>query len=312
MKVPYNCHLPWVPIPPPPRGLGGCMASRYSRAGRVALLAAVTLFLCARHARRGAGSARGERRARGHPSAPRRVGGRAALAAVVAVLVLLSACRNGGLSGPVAEDEPQQFVLREGLNGYSGTRDTMMSDDPDHQTTNYGLSWHMQAGYWGNSPDEVTTRTLLKFDVTGLPENAETASATLRLVFNNVVAMDSDRVIALEILEPNKAWEETEATWQRATDLVAWDSDGGDYSGSVGLMHISPSEYGTDDAIEVSLDAAVVQRWISNPADNRGMLFRNTCENTTDASEKSFVVFYTKDYGTDADRPSLIVEANLE
>lgn len=207
---------------------------------------------------------------------------------------------------------PEQFVLREELDGYSGTHDTMMSDHPEHQTTNYGLSSYMCAGYWGNSQVEVTERTLLKFDLSGLPENAETVSATLRLVFNNVAAMDSGRVITLEILEPDKGWEETGATWQKATDSVAWDSGGGDYSASVGLMHISQPDYGTGDAIEVSLDTAVVQSWISNPVGNRGMLFRNTCENTTHNSEKSRVVFYTKNYETDADRPSLIIEANLE
>ena len=208
-------------------------------------------------------------------------------------------------------DAPQQYVLREGLDNYSGTCDTMVSDE--HLATNFGLSNSMRSGYWGNHPDEVTTRSLLRFDLSLIPVDAEVVSATLRLVFNNVVAMASDYDIALEIFEADKEWVETEATWQNACGTVVWDTPGGDYSGWVGLMNIPRPGYGPGDAIQVSLDTAVVQRWVSNPADNRGMLFRNSSENTLGDSEKSYVVFYTKNYPTDADRrPRLTIEADLK
>ncbi|TVQ37773.1 MAG: DNRLRE domain-containing protein [Spirochaetaceae bacterium] len=231
------------------------------------------------------------------------------LGCIVLAVVFFSGC-NTGDPASTERDAPQQYVLREGLNNYSGTCDTMMNDGLP--ATNYGLSNSMWSGYWGNSPDEETTRSLLRFDLSLIPEDAEVVSATLRLVFNNVVAMASDYVITLEIFEADREWVETEATWQNASGTVVWDTSGGDYSGWVGLMNIPRPGYGSGDAIQISLDTAVVQRWVSNPADNRGMLFRNTSENTLDDSEKSYVVFYTKNFPTEAHRPRLTIEADLK
>ncbi len=106
------------------------------------------------------------------------------------------------------------------------------------------------------------------------------------------MAMTSDYVIQLEIHEPDRPWVEAEATWNSATASVSWGTGGGDYSGPVGSVGIPVNEYSPDDAIEISLDAALVQQWVNNPTDNRGMLFRNTSEDTADPdAENSQVVF---------------------
>lgn len=237
---------------------------------------------------------------------------------IVAVLsvLLLAGCShaNPGTSAEDlpqnAEDPPQEFVFREGLNGYSGTCNTEMEDtSPDHE---FGGGVYMATGYWDTSSGEVTERTLLRFDLSSIPEDAEIVSATLRLVLNNRVAIPSDYVIQLEIHEPDKPWVETEATWNNATASVPWDTGGGDYSGPVGNVDIPVNEYDLGDAIDISLDAALVQQWVNNPTENRGMLFRSTSENTTDDAEKNRVVFYTSYQGTEADRPRLVVEANVE
>ena len=228
------------------------------------------------------------------------------IVAVFSVL-LLAGCSQAN-PGTSAEDLPQQFVFREGLNGYSGTCNTKIKDTaPDHK---YGGGIYMDIGYWGNSPD--TERSLLRFDLSSIPENAEIAGATLRLVLNNRMAMTGDYVIQLEIHEPDKPWVETDATWNNATASVSWDTGGGDYSGPVGSAGIPLNEYSAGDAVEISLDAALVQQWVNNPTENRGMLFRTTSENTTDDNEKNRVTFYTSYSETEADRPRLVVEAHVE
>lgn len=223
-------------------------------------------------------------------------------------VLLLAACDNGS-PGTSGGDLPQQFVFREGLNGYSGTCNTKMMDtEPDHE---YGGGVYMNVGYWGTPLD--TERSLLRFDLSSIPQDAEIAGATLRLVLNNHMAMTSDYVIHLEIHEPDRPWVETEATWNNATASVVWDTGGGDYSGPVGSVDIPLNEYSAGDAVEISLDAALVQQWVSNPTENRGMLFRNTSEDTADPdTENSRVVFYTKARATEADRPRLVVEAHVE
>ena len=225
---------------------------------------------------------------------------------LVFVLVLFavsfSGCSGDSGAEPAEPDSTQQFVFQDGANSYTGTYDSMMSND--NQTTNYGQSNYMKCGYT-LSPVE-TTRGLLKFDVSSISSDAEVASAKLRVVFNNVVAMNPDDVISVEIFEADTAWEETEATWINASDASNWASQGGDYSGApVGIMDILNSDYTTDDSFEVELDKTVVQNWVSNPSENLGMLFRNTVE---DSPELDFIVIYTKNYGNVEDRPSLIVE----
>ena len=226
---------------------------------------------------------------------------------VVVSALLLAGCDNAN-PGTSGGDLPQQFVFREGLNGYSGTCNTKIKDtNPDHK---FGGGIYMDIGYWGPSPD--TERSLLRFDLSSIPEDAEIVSATLRLVLNNRNAITSDYVIQLEIHEPDRPWVETEATWNNATAAVPWDIGGGDYSGPVGSVGIPLEEYGPGDAIDISLDAALVQQWVNNPTENRGMLFRTTSENTTDDNEKNTVAFYTSYRGTEADRPRLVVEAHVE
>lgn len=175
--------------------------------------------------------------------------------------------------------------------------------------TNFGLSDYMRAGYWS----DVTTRTLLKFDVSSIPEDAEVVAATLRLVSNNIASASGDYVIEIEIFEADTPWSETEATWQNATDSVPWTTAGGDFSGQVGLLSIPRSIYESGDAVEVALDTTVVQRWVANSAENLGMALRNTSENTGDPdTENSFVVFYTKARAAEAERPRLTIEAHVD
>lgn len=231
------------------------------------------------------------------------------IVAVFSVL-LLAGCDNAN-PGTNGEGLPQQFVFREGLNGYSGTCNTKIVDtNPDHE---YGGGTYMDVGYWGTSPNEDTERSLLRFDLSSIPEDADIVGATLRLVLNNRVFMTNDYVIHLEIHEPDKPWVETEATWNNASASVPWDTGGGDYSGPVGSVGIPVNEYSTGDAVDISLDAALAQQWVDNPTENRGMLFRNTSEDIADPdTQNSKVVFYTSYRGTETDRPRLIVEAHVE
>ncbi|MFP4467307.1 MAG: DNRLRE domain-containing protein [Candidatus Goldiibacteriota bacterium] len=220
--------------------------------------------------------------------------------------VFFAGCSGDSGTEPAEPDNTQQFVFQEGANSYAGTSDTMISSD--NQTTNYGLSNYMRAGY--DDFGLEITRSLIKFDVSSIPSDAEVVSAKLRVVFNNVVALTADTVIVVEMFETDTVWEETEATWIKASDSFDWAGAGGDYSGEpVGVMNILNSDYTTEDSFEVELDKTVVQNWVSTPSENKGMILRNAVE---DSPEHNFIVIYTKNYGTADDRPSLIVEVKQQ
>ncbi len=233
--------------------------------------------------------------------------------AVSGLIVLLGGCSIMGDTSATEREEqeaeaegPPVFVFQDGLDDYCGTCDTMMSDV--NQENTYGLSSYAECGYW----NDETTRTLLRFDLSSLPDDAEVVSASLQLVFNNVVAMTSEYVISVDILEANRAWAEAEATWLNASESVTWDAAGGDCSGQVGLMSIPNPDYGSGDAIQTALDVDVVQQWVSDPAANRGVLLRNASEGATEDSDKSFLVFYTKNHNSEEYRPRLVIEAEVE
>lgn len=130
------------------------------------------------------------------------------LSLAVSGLVVLGGCSIMGdtsaTDGKGEQEGPPVFVFQDGLDDYCGTCDTMISDENEENT--YGLSSYAWCGYW----NDETTRTLLRFDLASLPGDAEVVSANLQLVFNNVVAMTSDYVMSVEILEADRAWAETE------------------------------------------------------------------------------------------------------
>ena len=97
--------------------------------------------------------------------------------------VLLScSLRSAAHTGWAAPAANHTIVLQQGLNGYTGVRDTWVSDldwdTPLQYTVNYGTNESLMLDRdGGNNP-------LLRFDVTGIPANSEIVSATLSL-YNN-------------------------------------------------------------------------------------------------------------------------------
>ena len=126
----------------------------------------------------------------------------------VAILVVLSGCSLSGSAAPAAiaplilqsssekhavvraaPGSLETRILQQGLNGYSGVRDTWVSsqdwDTPPQHTVNYGQN---QVLTLGRDDDDSP---LIRFDVTGIPTNSAVLSATLSLYNTTPAGCDS-------------------------------------------------------------------------------------------------------------------------
>ena len=105
---------------------------------------------------------------------------RRSLAILGSITVLLTALSSdAGWAAPAAN---HTIVLQQGLTGYTGVRDTWVSDldwdTPPQYAANYGTNESLMLDRDGGQ------NPLLRFDVTGIPANSEIVSATLSL-YNN-------------------------------------------------------------------------------------------------------------------------------
>lgn len=122
---------------------------------------------------------------------------------------------------PPPGEGPQTTRLRQGENGYSGVRDTYLSNYG--KTTNYGSSVKLDL-------DRSNYAPLIRFAVFAseggpVPDGAVIESAKLRLYKGSY-----DSAIALHrMLKP---WSESEATWNRASASASWSSPGANAAGS--------------------------------------------------------------------------------
>ena len=133
---------------------------------------------------------------------------------------------------PVRTAAVQQAIFQQGLNGYTGVRDTFVSratwGNPPQSTLNYGQHGEAQVSY---SNSEVP---LFQFDLTSIPTNSLVVSATLML-YNNTPGGGTCTQPGVEARRINLArllrdWDEGTQVSGQITTTVGAHGATGDYA----------------------------------------------------------------------------------
>lgn len=186
-----------------------------------------------------------------------------------------------------------QFVvtLRDGTNGYGGTRDLVLQDGSGtygNPAANFDALDVSIDGY------PFPRVTLMRFDVSAIPPGTTVMSAQLTTGVANT-SLDSSPIF--ELLRP---WSAPMASWTAPSAGAAWAAPGASGAG----LDRSAASMGTVDFTPPwpfnATGVAAVQRWVDQPDANFGFTIQNF--NTDDAFNLRHC-----DYTTVSSRPQLTV-----
>jgi hypothetical protein len=172
---------------------------------------------------------------------------------------------------------------------------TLYLSTPD---TNTSTNTYIDIGE-SNAGANLVGRTVLIFDLTSIPSNANVQSATLRLY---KYADYSDNARVFSVYRLLHSWTPATVTWNNRNGGTTWDTAGAMgaadcEASSIGDLSLTASE--DDGYKEWALTASKVQEWISGALTNNGILVKPATE-TNDRYR-----FYSKDNASN--KPELII-----
>jgi hypothetical protein len=208
------------------------------------------------------------------------------------------------------ESDTITVAFRDGaspLPSYTGTRDAVIKDSPDHtaRNGNYGTRPSDTLGVIdiGGSPFEQ--RMLVKFDLTSITDCGTLTGATLTI---NITPTDTSDTIWLDVYEATvpathpKSWVEgfldNGVSWLTVDGDFNWTAEGGDV---LGLL--ASKEVKADTVVTFDLDAAVVEDWVKRPWINHGVLIRPRT-----SGDEAFVYVYMRETTATSLRPELYIK----
>ncbi|MGH7145585.1 MAG: DNRLRE domain-containing protein [Planctomycetota bacterium] len=180
--------------------------------------------------------------------------------------------------------------LQDGLNSYSGTRDTYIDQyDP---TSSFGSLDRMEVRWYTGYATEHDIG-LLKFDLSSIPTDATITSAKLDLWVTRTNSVDSSDQLVMT--KNTSAWSETSTYNDGVPSSVASGVTPPTLGGLPGAEDpISPPIQYTITGLGL-----LVQGWVETPSSNYGVQF--SCASNINLR------FATREYATAADRPMLTV-----
>ncbi|MEM3501760.1 MAG: DNRLRE domain-containing protein [Candidatus Bathyarchaeia archaeon] len=116
-------------------------------------------------------------------------------------------------------------------------------------------------------------RTLVKFDLSGIPSGSTVNKAYLLLYYYG--RMNDPVGRTLNAYRVTKNWVETEATWNIYKTGSSWDTAGGDYTTVGGASSIVPTNYGQWMTWDVTF---IVKAWIEDGRPNYGFIIKYQTE----------------------------------
>lgn len=188
--------------------------------------------------------------------------------------------------------------LVHGVKGYAGTTDTyVMANLPDSPR---GTSSYVTMD---NNPDNGG---LVRWDTSLIPANAIVTDADLTFW----VGYQGNSLRQFEIYPMLRDWDETSATWNKATATQDWGTAGiqstaTDRSSTVIGTITGPTH---ETAVAVNLNTAGIQKvqeWVNNPSSNKGITIQHYANGGTATKELSL---YTRGAFNDYKRPKLAIK----
>ncbi|MBI5291535.1 MAG: DNRLRE domain-containing protein, partial [Chloroflexi bacterium] len=191
-------------------------------------------------------------------------------------------------------------VLTLQPNGAAGMDARLASNQA---TTNFGTDDKLYVGE--SNQNSSVHRSLLRFDLSGIPANATITSATLSLWLTDDF---SDNAGAFSVYRVKRAWTEDGATWNAAATGSNWNTAGLDLTAdaegtAIGSRAMTASEANGEK--QWTLDAAKVQEWVSGTFANNGLLLRAGLE------QNDQYRFASSDYVLPGWRPKLVIHYTL-
>lgn len=173
---------------------------------------------------------------------------------------------------------------------------------------NRGAEEYLRAGDLA-SPDYGTMRSVLRFDLAGIPAGATVNSATMSLYQvaegdHSTPVLDAHRLTA-DWKEGTGAGSATGdgATWNTSDGQSSWLTAGGGFDPVPGASAIAPDSTGAWVDWDIT---GLTQSWIDGTAPNYGVLVKRSVENPAGSDLKRFV---SSDYAADGSlRPRLTIE----
>jgi RHS repeat-associated protein len=181
----------------------------------------------------------------------------------------------------------------EGLDTY------LLSTSP---TTNNGTDLILAAGESNNAMNRVT-RALIKFDLSSIPSNAIITSATLSLWTTGDL---SDNTRTIRVYRLKRAFNESEATWERASAGVTWEGVGASgandrESVDIGSVQILASEPLNTEK-QISLTPAQIEEMTSGAFTNHGFII------VADTELNDRFNYKSSDAANGMQRPKLVIQ----
>lgn len=166
---------------------------------------------------------------------------------------------------------PVTATFQEGVNGYTGTRDTSLSENAP--TTLHGSNATLYADGDEPSGSGRDISALIRWELSSIPSGSIIDAVTVTVRVNNATT-NTYPLYAL-----TRDWSEGSATWQKATSTTGWEVAGAkgvsDRNGTV-LGSLTASGTGTYSITFNSAGLARVQQWVDTPASNFGIILAST------------------------------------
>ncbi len=182
---------------------------------------------------------------------------------------------------------PGGTLTHNGLN-YLGTTvpaniDTYLSAEAN--TSNFGFGPDLFALATQAAPVKIaglaeTERSaLMRWDVSSI------ASSTVTSVYLEIDVSNPTNTTGYDIYNLKKSWDETVATWRKATSTEDWDTYGakgpGDRDGtSLGVL--APTAGGIYEVPLNDHGQSAVESWLASPTDNKGLIVAGKTSNIND------------------------------
>ncbi len=166
------------------------------------------------------------------------------------------------------------------ISYYNDERDCNIISGPEASTSLCGLPLYI--GSNGEPVNEVG-RALLRFDLSSLPQDSEVLNTRMSMYFFKA---NSSTAQTLKAYALNRNFN-SNATWETYDGVHNWAAEGGDYS-ALSLPGGGSQPYGEQTYNNSSLEGRpeigitpLVQKWISEPSTNYGMLIKDSVETSS-------------------------------
>lgn len=169
-----------------------------------------------------------------------------------------------------------------------------------------GYESTLEMGTTGPSAGYADSRTLIRFNLSGIPTNAVIASAALTLQLERTAPAVTNLWASLHKLL--RAWSENDSTWtKRLSSSVLWSAPGAtapaDFVAGVTQSNLITTTLGPYTFVSNPRMVADVQDWVLNPGDNWGWIMISELEGVGQTETK----FSSRETAM-ASRPKLVVD----